>query len=349
LAPSERVRFTFSGAADGLLRDFRLKPEATTAAKVRAEEIVSELRFGRLDLYAGYGRVVWGRLDELQPTDVINPLDVSRFFFEGRSEARLPVTVVRARWFLSDDLSLEGVYVPLFRRGRFDRLEEESSPFNLVPPSVLTVPHERVEPARTFGNAQGGARINATTGRMDWSVSAYRGFEPFEIYALGPRGLEATFPRFTMLGGDFETVAGKWGVRGELAAFVRDNFQVESPVAPALLRGRSLDAGIGVDRKAGDFRVSGTMLVHEESTDDDSVSLMVSTDRSFARERYLLRAFGVYNVSEETSFARVIGTVKLRDAVSLEASGGWFTGVGRSTIGRFTDSDFVYLRLKYLF
>ena len=44
---------------------------------------------------SGFTRVVWGRLDEIQPTDVINPLDVSRFFFEGRAEARLPVALVR--------------------------------------------------------------------------------------------------------------------------------------------------------------------------------------------------------------------------------------------------------------
>ena len=70
------------------------------------------------------------------------------------------------------------------RRGRFDRLEETSSPFNIVPPSVLAVPHERTEPAKTFANAQGGGRLNATTGRVDWSVVAYRGFEPFEIYQV---------------------------------------------------------------------------------------------------------------------------------------------------------------------
>ena len=348
LSLSDRVRFTFSGAADGLLRDSSAI-EATTDFRLRAEELTTELRIGRLDLYAGYGRVVWGRLDELQPTDVVNPLDVSRFFFEGRSEARLPVTVVRARWFFSDDVSLEGVYVPVFRRGRFDRLEEETSPFNIIPPSVLAVPLERNEPAATFENAQGGGRLNATTGRVDWSVGAYRGFEPFELYRLGAAGLEAVFPRFTMLGGDFETVMGQWGLRGEVAAFVRDSFQVESAIAPAVMSGHSLDAGIGVDRKAGEYRVSGTVLVHYESTDDDSVSLMLSADRAFAREKYQLRAFGVYNVTEETSFTRMIATAKVRDDLALEGSGGWFTGEGRSTIGRFTDSDFLYLRLKYLF
>src|SRR4030095_3674156 len=75
---------------------------------------------------------VWGRLDEVQPTDVINPLDVSRFFFEGRSEARMPVALLRGRLFLGDRATIEAVYVPIFRKGRFDQLDEDTSPFNLA-------------------------------------------------------------------------------------------------------------------------------------------------------------------------------------------------------------------------
>ena len=37
----------------------------------------------------------------------------------------------------------------------------------------------------------------------------------------------------------------------------------------------------------------------------------------------------------------------LRDDFALEASGGWFPGEGRDTIGRFSASDFLYARLKY--
>ncbi len=44
---------------------------------------------------------------------------------------------------------------------------------------------------------------------------------------------------------------------------------------------------------------------------------------------------------------RGIFTAKLRDDVAVEASGGWFAGDGRDTIGRFADSDFLYARLKY--
>ena len=380
LAPSEHLRITLSGFAEGLFaRRPDPQPNIVTDGIVRAHEAAAELRFGRFDLYAGYGRVVWGRLDELQPTDVINPLDVSRFFFEGRTEARLPVAVARARWYFSDDVSIEGVYVPFFRRGRFDQLEERLSPFNIVPAQALDVvvclaigcptlppPVSQREPAKSWSNAQGGARFSATTGRVDWSLSAYRGFEPFALYqgvTLAPVApnpfplaiIEARYPRFTVLGGDFETVTGEWGVRGEVAAFVRDSFQLEGP---RIATGPSIDAGIGVDRKAGNYRVSGTLLfrvedrdkVGGESLDSGSrrdLSILVSADRTFGRERYQVRAFSVYNLSEQSAFLRTIATAKLTDDLALETSGGWFAGDGTDTIGRFADSDFVYARLKW--
>jgi hypothetical protein len=373
LAPADRVRFTFSGFLEGpadraASGTAGADPRAETTGIARVHEAVTELRIGRFDMYAGYGRVVWGRLDELQPTDVINPLDVSRFLFEGRSEARLPVAVVRGRVYFTPDVSLEGVYVPVFRRGRFDQLNERTSPFNIAPelgvvgclaigcpagPPAI----EELEPSARWNDAQGGARFSATSGRLDWSLSAYRGFEALPLVALEPArfALVSQHPRFTMIGGDFESVAGTWGFRGEAAAFVHDNFQGSNL---AIVSGSSFDAGFGVDRRAGEYQLSGTVLFHREAPDDvpgsdlegrSDVSLIVSGDRTFARERYRLRAFSVYNPSEGSAFLRAIAMAKLTDDVALEASGGWFPGEGSDLIGRFSDSDFLYARLRYYF
>jgi hypothetical protein len=79
------------------------------------------------------------------------------------------------------------------------------------------------------------------------------------------------------------------------------------------------------------------------------VSLVASADRTFARERYRLRGFGLYNASETSGFLRGIGIVSLRDNLALEGSIGWFFGDGQDLAGRFKDSDFTYLRVKYYF
>ena len=139
---------------------------------------------------------------------------------------------------------------------------------------------------------------------------------------------------------------------------MRDAFQ--APDAPLRRTGHSIDAGGGIDRKAGEYRISGQVLLHLEDYDADpaasglatsrtDVSLIASADRSFGRQKYQGRLFGVYNPKGDSGFIRGIFSASLRDNVALEGSVGWFAGSGPDTIGRFADSDFTYVRLKYFF
>lgn len=355
----EHVRLRLSGYVEGLVAD-RQQASASRDLIARPQELYAEFVSTRADVRVGYSRIVWGRLDELQPTDVVNPVDLARFFLEGRAEARLPVALARARVFLPASTTLEAVVVPQFRRGRFDQLDEPTSTFNIFndlrlgtkgsDPFVPLTP-KRAEPAAGWGNLQGGARVQTTTGRVDWGVSVYRGFRSFGVLAVGPAALTETYPRFTMLGADFETARGEWGLRGEAAAFVDDAFQATD--IPRATSGRSIEAGLGADRKAGDFRVSGNVLVRRRSPDEPSasidrsdVNLIAAVDRSFSRETRRLQVFGVYDPTEATSFLRAIFTVKLTDLLSIEGSGGWFAGVGPDTLGRFTDRDFAYVKVR---
>ena len=146
-------------------------------------------------------------------------------------------------------------------------------------------------------------------------------------------------------------------MRGEVAAFVEDNFQGPRSV----VSGSSIDGGVGVDRQAGAYRVSATALVHYESYEvplaasdgiastRSNLSLILAADRTFSRERYRLRTFAVYTPDESNAFLRAIGIANLRDNVAIEGSIGWFAGTGQDLIGTFADSDFVYARLKYYF
>jgi hypothetical protein len=344
-----------AGLHDGLTRD----------AIVRPGDLYVDIVTSHFDLRAGAARLVWGRLDEFQPTDVVNPLDLSRFLMEGRSEARLPVGLVRGRVFLPRSTTIEAVVVPHFRRGRFDQLDEPSSPFNLTPgPRAGTQP--RAEPGPQWlvreepeWSAQGGLRLMSTTGRVDWSVSAYSGIKAFPIATLMTEGppegghyeIRESFPRFTMIGGDFETVRGLWGIRGEVAAFVDDELQSTREVRG--VDGHSVTAGIGVDRKAGDYRIAANALWSRSGGDEEversDVSLVLAADRSFARETRTVRVFAVYDPADATTFTRVIAAISVRDNVWIEGSAGLITGTSLDIIGRLTRRDFAYARLKVFF
>ena len=375
------LRLNIAGYVDGLLADRGVLSGdgTTTEVIVRPADLYLDIVTPHFDVRLGAARLVWGRLDEFQPTDVVNPLDLSRFLMEGRSEARLPVGLVRARAFLPRSTTLEAVVVPHFRRGRFDQLDEPSSPFNLADPTG-SAPLNLADPtgsaplnfAEPTGSAprstvtteptgvaglQGGLRLTTTTARVDWSVSAYRGRRAFPISTLATNAesqalvIRESFPRFTMIGGDFETVRGLWGVRGEVAAFVDDELQSTRLVRG--VPGRSLTAGIGVDRKAGDYRIAANALWGwsggDEEVERTDISLVLAADRSFARETRTLRVFGVYDPADATAFARVIGAVSVRENVWLEGSAGVFTGSSLDVIGRLTRRDFLYARLKVFF
>ncbi len=369
------LRFRLSGHVDGLLADRGpLGNGSARDAVVRPLDLYGEFVSAHVEVRAGASRIVWGRLDEFQPTDVVNPIDLTRFLLEGRSEARLSVGLVRGRVFLPASTTIEAILVPAFRASRFDQLDEPTAPFNLtrVPGAEI----RRDEPAAGLGRLQGGARVTSTAGRVDWGASAYRGYRTFPSITLaqtvvppvpgfvpGPPLLLESFPRFTMIGGDFETVRGQWGVRGEVAAFVDDTLQSTRAARP--VPGRSFEGGVGVDRKAGEFRVAVNALVSRRAPDtsdpagapfagDDEVertdvSLVGALDRSFANETRTMRVFTVYDPVDRTVFARVIGAVTLRDNVWLEASGGLFAGSSLDTLGRLTNRDFVYGRLKVYF
>ena len=381
------LRINLAGYVDGLIadREHTGGPGTTSAAIVRPADVYVDVVTSHVELRAGAARLVWGRLDEFQPTDVVNPLDLSRFLMEGRSEARLPVGLVRGRVFLPGSTTLEAVMVPHFRRGRFDQLDEPSSPFTLTRSAI---PRVRDEPDAGSESLQGGLRLTTTTARVDWAVTAYRGIKAFPISTVGVVGaalkvgpyngvgpydgvgagtpsfvIRESFPRFTMVGGDFETVRGPWGFRGEVAAFVADTLQ--STRALQGVPGHSVTAGIGFDRKAGDYRIAANALWSTSGVDtndavgqafagDDEVertdvSLVVAADRSFARETRTIRVFAVYDPADATTFTRVIAAISLRDNVWLEGSAGLLTGTSFDIIGLLTRRDFAYARLKVFF
>jgi len=361
--PSPWLRIKFDGTVDGLVADRAGRVDTVIA---RAREAWVEARGERGDLRVGYGRLVWGRLDEIMPSDVLNPIETSRYFLEGRSEARLPLAFARGRVFLTEDTTIEGVVTLPGRRGRFDELDEPTSPFNLVRDLVLpaAVPGHirRIEPKATWDNLQVGGRLSSTLGRVDASVSAYRGFEPFGTVSFEPSISAGTFvvgelverySTFTMLATDAEAVVGPWAIRAEAAMFI----DREVTGAFGAVDGRAFDAGVGVDRSAGDYRIFTSVVWHRDwategpSRVNNDLSLIGSIERKFARDRYLVRLFGVANPVDESGFIRGVAAWSVRDNVALEGSAGVFLGSESSsdTLSRFRDRDFAFVRIRWYF
>jgi hypothetical protein len=365
LAPSKRVSIVLSGWIAGLAAE--RAGEGREDLVAQPHDLYVDIAAGPVDIRAGLARVVWGRLDEVQPSDVVNPLDVSAYLFEGRGEARVPLPLTRVRWSASEASRLEVVWAPVFRRSRFDWLDEASSPFNLARAVAAAcgtvacpaVVFARDEPARTLRAPQGGMRYESTAGRVDWAVSAWRGIETFGVYELAAPTAESTpalaiterYPRFTMVGADIESVLGEWAWRGEAAAFV--DATLPAPGGLGGVEGRRIVAGGGVDRRAGSAsHLSATVLVEHQvagGVSDTSVSVVGGLQQAFARETRQLRVFAAWNAADRSAFLRTSGAWSVRDNLAIEAALGWFAGDGTHFFSRFADRDFVSIRLKAYF
>ena len=83
-----------------------------------------------------------------------------------------------------------------------------------------------------------------------------------------------------------------------------------------------------------------------ETTD---VLFVSSIERTFARETRTLRFLSAYNPKAESAFVRGVGSIRVRDNVWLEISGGWLLGNGLDMLSRFSQHDFLYSRLKFYF
>ena len=228
-------------------------------------------------------RVVWGRLDEMQPTDVINPLDVSRFFFEGRSEARLrgaagagPARVCRKTCRSKESTcrsSGAGDSIASTSRRRRS-ISPPAQALRIVACLAIGCPtlppagrRSRAGLLATTRRAARGSRHDRARGL---GVSAYRGFEAVRALHSAERSIRRSagrtrcvYPRFTMLGGDFETVAerGAFAARWRLSS--SDAFQSPDCGRRRASRSTPASASIGGPATIG----QRTVLVHSRAYD----------------------------------------------------------------------------------
>ena len=72
------------------------------------------LHFNTFDIYLGQKFVNWGKIDILSPVNNINHTDNTVLSLDNYFEASLPDLLCQARFYLSDSINIEIVYVPFF-------------------------------------------------------------------------------------------------------------------------------------------------------------------------------------------------------------------------------------------
>lgn len=315
----------------------------------------------------GYSKVFWGKLDQLAPTDIINPLDISQLFLKNeRKEAKLSVPLFMLSPYFGEQSRLDLILVPIFKEGTYDELKERSSPFNIEqfpsPFDKLNVKQQL--PSKDMENIEYGGRVSSTLREIDFSVYYFKGFYDFPMYKLTyrfdpilsefiPDTIRAEYLKYTMLGYDFEFVKGKWGIRGEGAFFSDYGFQKEGILDYA--KGNYFIGGFGVDRSFGGNYFNFSALYRKIFIDDAleerkrEITLLGNIERQFSYETKEIKLFSIYNTMSDSIFIKGTFRSMLLEGLWIDVSVGIFEGKEKDTLSKFEESDFFLITCKYNF
>ena len=176
---------------------------------IELDEAYADYYGDQFDVRLGKQRVSWGTALQINPTDVINPVNINDPL--GDKQAVYAAVV---DFYLGNNIKLSGVWVPVFKPVL------EVIPHPLIPGQVI-IP-EKVEPK--LENSELGLRASFLGIKgWDFSVSYFGGWEDFPKISMVPGvppQIQASFQKTQMFGFDVATTMGDAGLWGEGAYFL---------------------------------------------------------------------------------------------------------------------------------
>lgn len=195
------------------------------------------LMWERLDLRLGKQRIAWGTADRFNPTDNLNPDDLSDFLDFGQ---KVPSWAARADLYVVEDrLKLTGVWLPgpvpiLLPRFADYPLRsplQEAMGEDVMPPTMemIVPPGPLGLPSYDLGHSMQALKIAGSLLEVDWSLSYFHGYDdvPIErsvgISLLSPQEIQVDatvdLPEIHVIGADFagELLSVGWWI--EAAVF----------------------------------------------------------------------------------------------------------------------------------
>ena len=214
-------------------------------------EAYVDLYAGAFELRLGRQKVSWGQLDDLQPTDHVNPEDLTEFIFVPELERKIGVPAARLGGYWGP-WTLDLVWSPVYSALRFpDRDDRWFPPLVEVPERVVTplgsVPvrtrYPDVDaPPHTLASSDAGARVTRFLRGAEMSASVFHGWDKTQTFSVGgtatlvPTGVPTapvapsvdvsvvpTLHRITMVGGDMAVPIWLLALRAE-AAWIHGRF-----------------------------------------------------------------------------------------------------------------------------
>jgi hypothetical protein len=216
---------------------------------IDADEAYIDLFSEKADLRIGIQKFSWGRMDEVNPTDNINPEDFSQGTINEELERKIGIPAVKLNSY-TDIANVELAWIPRYVPYRLPQPDEKWYPNPLKAPAYVetngtagyipvTSQHEDITiPEATWNNSEWAGRISRYLYGWDVSASYYHGYDVMpitDVYSdltvtlVNPLALEydlsldVTYKpvvhQMDVYGFDFTTTLGSFTIRGEFAYY----------------------------------------------------------------------------------------------------------------------------------
>jgi len=329
-----------------------------------------------LDVKIGKQILNWGTADELNVTNNVNPYDLEDpFAFNNK----LPVPLLVAEYYFPHEISLTGVIEPLFvptvlPADKWINAFISSQP---IPPwlPINQININVSEPSQSMpDNLSYGIRIakKALLG-YDISLSYYDGFYTLPVLTGANittssnniiANAELSFPRLSIIGGDFAGSIGNHGVWGEIALNIPHGpIRFNSYVLNMPYQQASYDIAtspfvkyvLGTDYTFNDGTYANLQFLHGEFYEignqlQNYIALMAN--HNFLYDTLQLQLSIVYEIAQHNLTACMyypeIDWMPY-DNVKIAVGGFIFQGDNGTVFGNVTNNSEVFLKASYVF
>lgn len=379
LKGNARYNSLYDNHDDGYRRGENLRLDASEAYVDYQSYAVPALT--QFNFRLGIQTVNWGKADEMRPTDILSPQDLTLFALEDRNDRKLGRFAAKALFSFSEKFSAEIIWLPIQRAS--EATFEEDSPFTSRPLLNLFDQGFELEdftlPQKKLSHSDLGLKLNFNLAGIDISSSFYHGYDPTPVLEiidpLGSKDLKPRLSRVTMWGVDFERVVGSFVLRGEAAYFSKgklfraplDQPELALKYGPDgfLAEKDYLDITLGLDKN--DFLLprmylnlqylyshvpdyeKGLLVDNGTALNAHNHAAIWNMSYDWGNMVYRLEFSGSYSFSHGDYLLSPSFHLKIGMETKLILGAHYFGGKESTFLGQFRDKSFAFLKLEHLF
>ena len=347
--------------------DVRYDPLFDSREKVELREAYGKLRWGPVDFRIGRQIVLWGKADEFNPTDFVNPEDYREFFSLSRAERKIGIFLSKIDYYRGN-FKLELLVIPSFIASEIPM--DTAHPWmprhigDFFNDPLLRI-SEADKPEAVLENAEFAARCSAIMVGFDFSFCVYSGYFDLPVMVrtgfIPPETVLVTpsYKKCQAAGFDFATVIQGWGVRGECAYILEGYYQTEeSTDIDGIEKSSSLSFVLGTDRTiGGDVYlnlqwIEQLLFAYEEGMVEDKIEnrLVASGYRKFFYDELTVGFSAmIYKVTNGDYLLHPYISYSPADGVSIETGMYLFGGPAESLFGQFDVNNCISLSVSFFF